>query len=665
MPGSEGSSRLIDVLAGLAFLLGLTLYGLRMAPPPTPREPLPAKWDEAGPVIGIDFGSRNLRVGFVVEGHVVKILDAQDGRRTIDSSVCVTQSDIIVGSTETPDCHDPDNNIPVRTLMHAMNFFETGYPEDPSTDFEELSMPAESLSTNTLLRTHPLTGITVIATVLNELRLMAEKYHARSISQAVITVPLEFTAVDRQTLTDAALLAGLSPIRLLHEPLAIALAYGLDRSPVPSGSYALVLDIGASAKVSLLRVDSPVITVVANAQNDTLGGTALNRLLYKYAADAYWNSVHDRLDDIQAVVLEDQVEVAKWKLSFAEQEEDEEGVVIALPIQDGPWFLVPLSVQRFNGMIVELLDDIVGGMVDDVLRSGGILEREISHIILAGGSSHIPALQRRTRERFHHKHQTLLSADEEHPDEAVVYGAAVFARLLALGHVPDEVKFERQNATAMEFGVEVGKGFFITVIPRNVALPARNTRRFSLTGRVIRIFTGRGEYTNGTGMEFVGSVVLPPFMDPARLKITFELSVYGVLNVTAVGMYGRSYSSLLQPRPPTNDELARMEAELAALADRQDLKRRMDIFHTHVEQSRPLLQRHLDTLPADAPQRALRAQIIDAMDSVDAWIQMHGGNESVRREVFFKELAGLEELLRQDVALKGGLPAAVPSNPAT
>ncbi|KAF7359631.1 Molecular chaperone DnaK [Mycena venus] len=295
---------------------------------------------------------------------------------------------------------------------------------------------------------------------------------------------------------DAALLAGLSPVRLLDQPVAIAMAYGLDR--LETDSLAFVLDVGSSTRAALLHITNTDSKIVASARN--VGGGAISKPLLDYAREAFRLAINDDIDDVQRMVLEDQVEQAKTKLSF------EDLAVIALPIHDAPWFLVPVTAAELNTRTGELVEDIVNGTIEQVLRAAGVSIHAIDHAILAGGSSYIPAI----RDRFARAFPSIipLSTAERYPDDVVVHGASLFARRLALGMVPEESKIYVGNATPMRFGIEIAGGLFSTIIPRNSPLPARMTRRLTIPGRSIRVFTGAAEYTNAT--EFIGSVVLPP-----------------------------------------------------------------------------------------------------------------------------------------------------------
>ncbi|KAJ7662652.1 Hsp70 protein-domain-containing protein [Mycena polygramma] len=593
------------LVAGVAFLLNLTMYGLRIYPlglgcGPTVQETpqTPVEWNEAGPIIGIDLGTTYSRVGFVVNDHRVKIFLDPD-----------------TNGSMAPGFHPkPSESSPV-----------DGYP------FPPLDSPTlQSCLYNSCPSTH------TVAASLERLRTMAEDFHGSSISQAVITISTDYTQEERSLIEDAALHAKLSPVHFIDQPAAIALAYGVDRRCAAAECYALILDVGTNTRASVLRVDNGTIKVVASAGDR--GGDAFNDLLFTHAAQAYQDATDSKLSVVQRLVLEDQVEMAKIRLSVEEQ------AVIALPIEAEPWFLLPISWTQFEEIAAQLIENIVAETIDKLLRGTRISADAIEHVILAGGSAHIPALQRHFAEYF--SAIIPLSASERQADDAVVYGAALFARRLALGEVPEEDKIYMQHVTAMRFGVEVVGGLFATIIPRNSSLPASVTRRLTIPGKTIRVFTGVGEYTNAT--EFVGDVALPACMDTTGLKISFELSIYGVLNVTAADSLGCSHSTLLAPRQPSAEEIAHME-ETAALAVWTDVLNRMHTIRTWLAHYQPLLTQQLAALPPDHPNRAVRTQIVEHIDNLDAWIVRN--MLSASRSDFFDKLGDLAELLTGHVTV--------------
>ncbi|KAJ7477402.1 heat shock protein 70 family [Mycena latifolia] len=645
----EGSNWLGDILATVFFLLGLTFYGLRMLPPLNPQETpkILAKWNSTGPIISIDLGTRNSRVGLVATEHRVHIIHGRDGMRAIPSTACSMHQEPFILHAGALACADSGGTLHnVRDIIRATHPVKSRqiWPQhDLSSEIEPLHSQLSAKATGMDRDPSETTPIALVAAVLSELRSMAEQLHGGPISQAVITIPADLGSDEREAVKDAALFAGLAPVQFLDESLAATIAYGLDR--LLDRSHVVILDVGSAARATLLSIEGKAVQVLSTAQNQSLGGDMFNRLLFEYGSNAYKASVNDDLDSLQARVLEDQVEMAKIKLSF------EDDAVIALPILRGPWFLIPLTRDTFGTIVAELVEEITIGMVNQLLSSAGVTSGAVDYMILTGGSANIPALKASIQQHF--PGTMHLSAGERHPEDAVVYGAALFARRLSLGQVPEENKIHLQHATPLRFGIELAGGKFATFIARNSPLPVRNTRRLTLHGRTIRVFAGMAEFTNAT--EFLGSIVLPPQMPTSRLKITIDLNIFGVLNITAADDHGSTHSALMQPRLPSKLEIARMEAEAAALAEREDVKRRMQALRTYLTQFQPILRRNLSKLAQDDPQRALRAQIAEAVDVLDAWLGKR--MLSASREQFVNKLSVLEGLLRQDVELRENLPA--------
>ncbi|KAJ7204164.1 Hsp70 protein-domain-containing protein [Mycena pura] len=643
----DGSNPVLDLLSGLVFLLGIAFYAFRIIPPSPPREPpqTPVKWNDTGPIIGIDLGTRYSRVGLVVSDRHVKIFGRQEEGQAIPSVICLTRNETIVGFTDITKCFE-GNTRSIRDLIHVVS--DSHRPSRsvlPGQDIPDATLDSIEAS-----------ALPIIAAHLSQLRLIAETFYGSQISQAVITFPQDFEDVDREVVKRAALLAGLSPTHFLDEAVAIGIAYGLDR--LPSESHALVLDGGSSARAALLHFADGSIRVVSRIQNATLGSDAFNQALTAFIGDAYTRSFNDEMCSAQATGIEDQVEVAKRTLSF------EDSTAIAVLEHGSPWLLVPLTVDKFDAVTASVVDNIVANILHSVLQAADVPARAVDYAILAGGSAYIPILQATLREQF--PRCRILSFGERYPDEAVVYGAALFARRLALGAVPEERKIHTQDATPLRFGTEGVGGLFVTVIPPNSALPATYTRRFKNFGRFIKIFIGAAEYTNAT--EFVGCVVLPPYINSRRLQITFNLNTYGVLNVTTADDTGRcvhipfltvriamdlkasllsTHSALLVPRRPTEVELTRMHADFERANKRADVTRRMRDMRSLLAQHKPLMQKQIRRFPADHPTRHGDLQILDAMDSLDVWLARH--MLSASEEQFVGKLARLEELLWHDI----------------
>ncbi|KAJ7477374.1 hypothetical protein FB451DRAFT_1396362 [Mycena latifolia] len=240
----------------------------------------------------------------------------------------------------------------------------------------------------------------------------------------------------------------------------------------------------------------------------------------------------------------------------------------------------------FGTIVAELVEEIT---INRLLSSAGVTSGAVDYMILTGGSANIPALKASVQQHF--PGTMHFSAGERHPEGTVVYGAAVVARRLSLWQVESS-----RPSTCSEYKT---------------------------------VDSSRQNYC----------IVLPPQMPTSRLKITIDLNIFGILNITAADDHGSTHSALIQPRLPSKLKIARMEAEAAALAEREDVKRRMQALRTYLAQLQPILRRNLSKLAQDDPERALRAQIAEAVDVLDTWLGKR--MLSASREQFVNKLSGM------------------------
>ncbi|KAJ7775334.1 Hsp70 protein-domain-containing protein [Mycena metata] len=617
-----------DSLSCGAFLLALTVYGLRIiilvrTAQETPQTPL--QWGQTGPIIGLDIGTTSSRVGVITAQRRVVIFRDYDAFRSDVPST-------VNGSA----CTDPHNE-PITFLNGKIS----GATSSASTG-QEACMDQDTHSTESESQIRALTA------VAEQVRTVAEEFHNSRISQAVIAIPIDYPEDKRRWIRRAALLAGLSPVRLLDESVAVALAYGLDT--LRSESYAFVLDVGLVIRASLLHIVDGDIEVISAVQNDTVGGDALNRVLFNHIAKLHRESEGIALDALQTLVLQDQVEMAKITLS------SKNDAVVAVPVDDR-WTLTPISVANFEDITSNLVDTIVNWAVDETLSRAGLPRRMITHVILTGGSVHIPALRDRVFASF--PRVIPLSSRETFPNDAVVYGATIFAQRLARGLVREEDKLYVQNVTPLAFSIETADGSLSTLIYANSPLPATRTRSLDLRSGEVRIFTG-GRPSQPKELELIGMITLPRDMNATRIQITLAFSPYGVLNVTAVDRLGRSHSSLIEPRRPYQSEIDQMDANAA------EMKLWKENFRGHVASALPVLRRQFHRMGKSHPQRGVRAQIVEAVTALEVWIdeemmsasenqlvaKLKGGQDSTLATEDPTAILELEVLLRQDIELE-------------
>ncbi|KAJ7707365.1 heat shock protein 70 family [Mycena rosella] len=452
----------------------------------------------------------------------------------------------------------------------------------------------------------------VVSMVLRTLVGRAEAFHGQPITHAVLAVPAYFTDAHRAILHHSARLANLTLLRILTEPTATAIAYGLDHSQSASDEErVLVLDVGASASAALLEINDGVFDILARVRDRKAGGRALDERIAGYA-----QATHIRvsgkgregiLGEAQMTVLRGRAEEAKVALSTQCK------VVIDVPTNDGTVFSVGLARDEFVAISTSVFEDVMQ-CVEEVLLEANVTASDVDHIILVGGSASIPRFSELLSKRF--LGRPPLSAPHVRPEEAVVYGAALHTRHFTLPKEDDFICCV--DITPLAFGIEVPDGVFAVVLPQNSLLPNSKTKSFNLTEGEIRVFVGHGQYTNDT--YFLSSLELPkPF--GGEVQVRFDVDQAGSLTVFATNSAGRSTSTVIQPSPESSAASARILAELEATASR-DTARVQVQYASRVKFAayRAELERFVASLPADHVDRRSADMLVDIIDATEVWM---------------------------------------------
>ncbi|KAJ7917057.1 heat shock protein 70 family [Mycena leptocephala] len=435
--------------------------------------------------------------------------------------------------------------------------------------------------------------------VLRSLVSRAETLHGQPITCAILAIPAHFTDAHSSILHDAAHLADLAILRTVTEPIATAIAHGLDSSRTAKDEQrVLVLDVGSSVSAALLEIDNGVFEILAHARNRWTGGRALDERIAWHA-----EAVHIRmtgkgregiLGAAQMDVLRVRAEGAKIALSTHQK------VTIDVPTNDGAVFPVQLTRREFGEITTDLFEDVML-CAEEVLLEANVAATDVDHIILAGGVASIPRLSELLSTRF--SGATALYSRKVRPDETVVYGAALYAR-----HYFD--------ITPLAFGIEAPDGVFTVVLPRNSVLPNTKTRSFNLT-KEVRVLVGYGEHISGT--HFLGSLVLPPPVG-GEVQVRFDMDEAGVLTVCATDASGRSTSTTIRPSEEIDAATARILAELEGA--NRDIAKAQIQYASHAKLTAFLgdLERFIATLPADHEGRPSADMLVGIIREADAWI---------------------------------------------
>ncbi len=479
-------------------------------------------------VIGIDLGTTNSCVA-LMEGQDAKVVENAEGVRTTPSMVAFADSERLVGQpAKRQAVTNPENTLFAIKRLIGRRF------DDPLTEKDMKLVPYNIIAGDNgdawvEAQGEKYSPSQVSAFILQKMKETAEAYLGESVTQAVITVPAYFNDSQRQATKDAGKIAGLEVLRIINEPTAAALAYGLDKK---DGGTIAVYDLGGGTfDISILEIGDGVFEVKSTNGDTFLGGEDFDQCIIDYLADEFKKEqgVDLRQDKLALQRLKEAAEKAKTELSSSMQTE------VNLPFitadASGPKHLnIKLTRAKLETLVDHLIDRTIQPC-KAALKDAGITAGEIDEVILVGGMTRMPKVQQQVKEFFGREPHKGVN-----PDEVVALGAAIQGGVLQ-GDVKDVLLLD---VTPLSLGIETLGGVFTRLIDRNTTIPTRKSQVFSTAednqnAVTIRVFQGEREMAADNKLlgqfDLVGIPPSPRGMP--QIEVTFDIDANGIVNVSA------------------------------------------------------------------------------------------------------------------------------------